>query len=97
MLVVTVEFIAKAGCEERFRQHMVANARASRECEPGCVQFDVAVDPADAATIFLYELYTDQAAFDAHLASAHFRDFSQATQALVERKTVRAYTRVDPD
>jgi quinol monooxygenase YgiN len=96
MYVVTVEFIAKGGCEDRFRRYMVANARSSRELEPGCLQFDVAIDPADPATIFLYEIYTGKEAFDEHVASAHFREFNEATQDLVARKTVRVFTRIDP-
>ena len=70
MYVVTVEFVVIAGRGQDFLQAMVANARTSREVEPGCRQFDVCVDPDDPLRVFLYERYADRAAFDAHLASA---------------------------
>ena len=96
MYAVTVEFVAKASQVEAFRTAMIENATASREREPGCRQFDVAVDPADPSTIFLYELYDDRAAFDAHLATAHYREFDARTRDWIERKTVRVFTRIDP-
>lgn len=96
MHVVTVEFVAKASHIEPFRAAMIENATASREREPGCRQFDVAVDPAEPSTIFLYELYDDRAAFDAHLATAHYREFDARTRDWIERKTVRIDTRIDP-
>lgn len=96
MYVVTVEFVAKPEHAPPFREAMIENARASREREPGCRQFDVTLDPADGATIFLYEVYDDRAAFEAHCASAHFRDFDERTRDWVARKTVRIYERIDP-
>ena len=96
MYAVTVEFVAKASHVETFRTAMIENATASREREPGCRQFDVAVDPAQPSTIFLYELYDDRAAFDAHLATAHYREFDARTRDWIERKTVHVFTRIDP-
>ena len=96
MHVVTVEFVAKADHVEAFRSAMIENARASREREPGCRQFDVCSDPSDPAIVFLYEIYDDRAAFDAHVASAHFRVFDDRVRDWVARKTVRIYARIDP-
>lgn len=96
MFVVTVMFVVRPERVEDFRREMVANARASRAHEPGCRQFDVAVDPHDPATIFLYELYDDRAAFDAHLASAHFRSFDAAVAGWTASKAVRMFQRIEP-
>jgi (4S)-4-hydroxy-5-phosphonooxypentane-2,3-dione isomerase len=95
MLVVTVAFEVPAAQAELFLAAVVANARASLASEPGCRQFDVAVDPAAAGAIFLYELYDDRAAFDLHLASAHFRDFDARTAGWVARKQVRLLQRIE--
>ena len=46
MYVVTVEFEIKPEKLVEFRAQMIANATASREKEPGCLQFDVCADPA---------------------------------------------------
>jgi autoinducer 2-degrading protein len=96
MYVVTVDFVVRPGSESEFRRHMVANASASRAREPGCLQFDVTLDPLDSASIFLYEVYVDRAAFDAHVASEHFAAFDEVTRDMVARKTVRVFRRIDP-
>ncbi len=95
MYVVTVVFEPKPEHAQAFRAAMLDNARASREREPGCRQFDVCIEPGTNA-IFLYELYDDRAAFDAHLAADHFKAFDLATRDWVARKTVRTYERVAP-
>jgi quinol monooxygenase YgiN len=97
MHVITVLFKVKPGCMEQFRRDMVANADASVRLEPGCRQFDVCTDPLAPDTVFLYEVYDSKDAFDAHLASAHFRSFNDATTAWVESKTVSALERIYPD
>ena len=94
MYVVTVEFEIKPEKLDDFRAQMIANARASREREPGCRQFDVCADPAKPALIFLYEVYDDRAAFDAHLASSHFREFAAATGAMVRQRSLLTWTRI---
>ena len=95
MYVVTVEFIVKAEHVPEFRREMCVNASTSREEEPGCLQFDVCAPPGDPTTIFLYEVYTNRAAFDAHLATAHFRAFDATVGSWVTGKTVRTYERIE--
>jgi len=46
-----------------------------------CRQFDVCVSASHSNGVFLYEVYDSKAAFDAHLASAHFRQFTESTAA----------------
>ncbi len=96
MYVVTVLFRIKPEHVDAFMREIVANATASREREPGCRQFDVCVAPDDPTEIFLYERYDDRAAFDAHVAAAHFGAFDAATAAWVEQKSLRVYARKDP-
>jgi len=95
MYVVTVVFEPKPEHSDAFRVAMLDNARASRETEPGCRQFDVCADPA-TGTIFLYEVYDDRAAFAAHVAADHFKAFDAATRDWVARKDVRIYDRLAP-
>ena len=95
MLVVTVVFEPKPEHAQAFRAAMLDNARASRETEPGCRQFDVCVDPA-TGTLFLYELYDDRAAFDAHMRAAHFLAFDAKVRDWVARKDVKIYERIAP-
>ena len=94
--VVTVEFVVKPEFVDDFTAAMIENASTSRRNEPGCRQFDVCVLPSDRATIFLYEIYDDRAAFDAHLAMPHFKAFDAKVAPWVATKTVRLYERIDP-
>ena len=96
MYIVTVDFDIKADKLDEFRAQMVANACASREKEPGCLQFDVCADPAKPERIFLYEVYADRAAFDAHLATEHFKIFDRNAAPWIAAKVVRTYDRLDP-
>lgn len=45
--------------------------------------------------VFLYERYDDRAAFEAHLASTHFKTFDAMVAPCLEAKTVATCVRVD--
>ena len=96
MYVVTVVFNVKPEHTEAFAVAMTGNARASLENEQGCHQFDVAFAPYDPATCFLYELYTDKKAFDAHLATPHFKSFDATVAPWLAGKSVQTYKRAWP-
>ncbi len=96
MYVIVVDFTIKREHLARFHTAMIENARLSRDTEPGCRQFDVCVDPEDATRYFLYELYDDEAAFKAHLETAHFREFDRATAEWVATKAARSLARAAP-
>jgi quinol monooxygenase YgiN len=91
-----VEFRIQPAHIDAFHSAIVDNARASRDTEPGCRQFDVCRDPADPTLFFLYELYDDDAAIAAHIASGHFKHMDATTAPWVEKKTVWRYQRVAP-
>jgi autoinducer 2-degrading protein len=94
---LVVEFRIRPEFIAAFEAAIGENARLSRDTEPGCRQFDVCRDPADPAVFFLYELYDDEAAIQAHLRSAHFRQMNEATAPWVDGKLVRRFRRTAPD
>ena len=96
MQALIVDFLILAPHVQAFEAAIVDNARASRDGEPGCRQFDVCRDPAEPRRFFLYELYDDDAAVQAHLQAPHFLQMSALTAAWVEKKTVWRYVRVAP-
>ncbi len=91
MFVVVVDFTIKDGMMDAFLQLMIENAQKSRETEPGCQLFDVCREGND---IFLYEIYDDRPAFDAHLATDHFKSFDAAVAEMVAHKSVRTFDEV---
>ena len=91
---VVVTFAIKPGQMEFFLPLVQANARASVEQEPGCHQFDVATDPKRPNEVFLYEIYTDEAGFEAHKAMPHFTAFDAESAAMIAEKNVLTYETV---
>jgi len=73
-----------------------ADAEASLAREPGCLQFDVVVQQGtNPAKVLFYEVYTDRAAFDAHLQTPHLATFRDAL-TLCDAQPVRFLDRVAP-
>lgn len=88
-----VQFDIKPDFVERFESALMQNAVTSLNEEPGCKFFDVCRDPADPTVFFLYELYENQEAIQAHMRSRHFLEFSELVKDWVSHKTVRAMRR----
>ncbi len=91
---VTVTFQIKPDRFDDFMPLMLTNAEVSHLEEDGCHQFDVATDPNYPNEVFLYEIYEDRAAFEAHLASDHFKAFDAAVDHMIAGKTVRTFEKV---
>ena len=96
LLALVVESRIKAAYIDAFDAAIRANARASVEREPGCRQFDVCRDPDDASLFFLYELYDDEAAIQAHLQSPHFLQMDAGSAGWLDAKVVRKLVRTQP-
>ncbi len=95
MFVVTVQFSIHLEHYAQFMPAMLANARDSRQKEPGCVVFDVCEDPAQAGQVFLYEIYRDAAAFEQHKREAHFLAFDRLVTPWVQHRSVKIYSLLD--
>ncbi|WP_282047222.1 putative quinol monooxygenase [Roseibium album] len=94
MFAVTVQFQIRDGMFETFMPLMIENAKASLEGEPGCRQFDVCSDPDRPNEVFLYEIYDDAAAFQAHLKTPHFQAFDVQVAPMISEKSVATYAKV---
>lgn len=88
--VITVDFELEPAEHGRFLQLVRHNARLSLAEEPGCRRFDVSVPRDGSPRVFLYEVYADEAAFQAHLATPHFKDFATATKHMVKGRKISA-------
>ena len=86
--VVAVEFEIAPNKMAAFMPLMLENAASSRRDEPGCRRFDVAVMRERKDTVFLYEIYADEAAFQAHLRSAHFKAFATETGDMITGRKI---------
>ena len=94
MYAVTVTFKIKEGQMDAFMPLMLQNARLSLSREPECHQFDVCTDEDRPNEVFLYELYTDAAAFQTHLDSGHFKSFDGEVSEMIASKAVGLFAQV---
>jgi len=88
--------VAKPDQVDRFMSMLLENAKAARETEPGCRQFDVLVDPKDRTRVMLYEVYEDDAAFQAHQQTPHFKRYIAEAIPLLQSRDRFFFRRVAP-
>lgn len=88
MLSFTVRMRFNKDDREKIAEVLRHLAIASRE-EPGCSNYVPHQVDGDPETILIYEQYKDQAALDAHRASAHFEQYAVGGlyQMMKERST----------
>ena len=85
---IIVDFRLKAGTQSAFRDLIDANAISSVKHERGCRRFDVVEPIGERDRVVLYEIYDDEAAFEAHCRSAHFLRFNAESASLINAKSV---------
>src|SRR4030095_12822933 len=80
MYVIVAPIQIKAGFKDQFVEAVVEEDRSSAANEPCGLRFDVIQDANDANRIWLYEVYKDEAAFQAHLQAPHLLKFRETTK-----------------
>ena len=80
---LVVEFKMKPGTRDAFVERVRAHSETCLDREPGCLQFDVLVPTDGSDRVFLYELYANQAALEAHAATAHMAAYRKDTDPMV--------------
>ncbi len=77
-LVVKIQM--KAEFREQFLKEMWADAIGSEKKEPGCLMFNIVSDNADPNTLYLFEVYKDDKAVEAHKKMPHFTKWLETTK-----------------
>src|SRR5262249_52490140 len=62
--------------------------------EPGCREFNIHVKADSPNHVFIYEIYDNAAALEAHRATDHFKKYAATTAKMVVKREVRAMTSV---
>jgi quinol monooxygenase YgiN len=89
--VITVDFELHDGVMAQFMPLMLDNAEKSRRLEPGCDRFDVLLPAKGGSHVFLYEIYKDRPAFEAHLKTSHFLEFAERTKPMIKSRVLGEY------
>ena len=95
MYVLQVAIRIKPENVDAFMRKLDENAREARK-EPGCRQFEVLVDPNDKTRIMLYEVYADEAAFQTHQGTPHFKKYLAEAVPLLADRVRNVWKRVSP-
>ena len=91
MISLTVRFEIDSEFVQPFADAVRQQAHHSLEKEEGCERFDVCFLPEDPTQVFLYEVYRDQDAVDAHMQTEHFAEFSRTVEPWVRSKQVETW------
>jgi (4S)-4-hydroxy-5-phosphonooxypentane-2,3-dione isomerase len=83
MYVLIVSARVKPEQRGRFLEAIGDNAVSSVRDEPGCLRFDVVRDREDPDHYLLYEVYRDEAAFQAHRDTGHFTRWREAAEVVL--------------
>jgi autoinducer 2-degrading protein len=78
---------------EKYLVAIKENGAASVQ-EPGCRQFDIMVLASNPNHIFLYEVYDNETAYQAHRATDHFKKYAATTANMVAQRNARPMTPV---
>jgi len=92
-LVNAVEYDIAPGQVDNFLAALKENGAASVK-EPGCREFDILVSQKDANHVFIFEVYNDAAAAEAHTATEHFKKYKAATKDMVVKREAKSFSSV---
>jgi len=59
--------------------------------EPGCREFNITVSQKDPNHVFIFEVYDNAAALDAHRATDHFKKYVATTKDMIAKREVRPF------
>ena len=82
MRAIWVKIRIKPADRERFLEAIEVDALGSERDEPGCLRLDLLQDVQDENLSYLYEVFTDEAAMEAHRATTHFAAWRAVADAL---------------
>ena len=89
MYAIWVTAKVKPEQRQRFLEIIEDDAICSERDEPGCLRFNVLQDKANENTYYFYEVYRDEAAFQAHIQTPHLARLREAAPEIFSTPTQR--------
>lgn len=77
---------------EAFKQAARTLGQAAVQLEAGCLALYAVADQENPCRITVFEVYRDEAAYQAHLNSAHFASFQQQTRDMILTRQLSTVT-----
>jgi autoinducer 2-degrading protein len=89
LFISAVEYDIVPGQVDNFLAALKENGAASVK-EPGCRELDIAVSQKDPNHVFIFEVYDNAAAAEAHTTTEHFKKYKAATKDMVAKREAKA-------
>ncbi len=93
LLVNAVDIDIKPGEVDKYLAALKENG-AETVKEPGCREFNIHVRADDPNHVFIYEVYDNAAALEAHRQTPHFKKYASTTASMVAKRDVHQLTSV---
>jgi (4S)-4-hydroxy-5-phosphonooxypentane-2,3-dione isomerase len=94
LYVNAVDIDVAPGEIDKYLAALEENAAASVKQEPGCHAFNITVSQKDPNHVFIFEVYDNAAALEAHRATDHFKKYAATTKDMVAKREARALSTV---
>jgi quinol monooxygenase YgiN len=88
LYISAVEYDVVPGQVDNFLAALKENAVASVK-EPGCRELDITVSQKDPNHVFIFEVYDNAAAAEAHTATEHFKKYKAVTKDMVAKREAK--------
>lgn len=86
-LAVIATITVTPGSRETYLEQLMEHRRRSLENEPGTLMFEVLLPHDEPDEIMLYEVYADEASFDAHRSGESMAEIARNTKGLLTSLT----------
>jgi len=88
LFISAVEYDIVPGQVDNFLAALKENGAASVK-EPGCRELDITVSQNDPNHVFIFEVYENAAAAEAHAATEHFKKYKAITKDMVAKREAK--------
>ncbi|MBJ6750496.1 putative quinol monooxygenase [Geomonas anaerohicana] len=92
-VTIVAKLTAKSDCIEAVKTEVIKMLAPTRQ-EEGCIEYRLHQDNADPAVFVFFENWKDQAVFEQHMETEHFKAYVAAVSDMITDKTVHRMTEV---
>lgn len=93
MIVLLAKYHCKPGTADQVQQYLHEMKQLVDQAEPGCALYCVSRGQENPDHFLLYEHYVDQAAFDSHRVTPHFKEIIEGKiMPLLQRRERELFT-----
>jgi len=96
MTVIVTVYVIQYGHGDKALELLTALAKLTR-LEPGNSSYIIHRSPRNPRCFFSYESYETRDAFDAHLASTHFQQYTSRLHGICESRDLAEYVLLDEE